>query len=296
MNKLNNKELKEILENKNEKNFKIFYEKYFHFIYSISFSILRNKENSEDVTQDICIKIWKMPKEKMPTTHETTWLYSVVKNATIEFLRKEKNTLELKDIYIANKEDEDIKNVIGIDSYNRIISKLDEKEQEIVSLKILSDLSFKEISKLLGIPIGTVQWRYYKALNTLKTLLTNLSMFILTFVVYIVNKRKSIKVKIEDEYKEEIENEQQNKIITEDSSEQNSSKQDSLQCEVKQNLENIQNNIQNENIILKEENNLKNDTYNNIILGFSTIFLTLTIIFTIIFIKHQQNGKKKTSK
>lgn len=42
------------------------------------------------------------------------------------------------------------------------------KVNEIVSLKILSNLTFAEIGKLLGESTNTVKWRYYKAIYALK--------------------------------------------------------------------------------------------------------------------------------
>ena len=43
--------------------------------------------------------------------------------------------------------------IIDKDAYNRIIKKLSPQEQEIVNLKILGDMKFKDISKLLNMPI-----------------------------------------------------------------------------------------------------------------------------------------------
>jgi len=40
-----------------------------------------------------------------------------------------------------------INKIIDRDSYNRLISKLDNKEKQIISLKILANLSFDEISR-----------------------------------------------------------------------------------------------------------------------------------------------------
>ena len=66
-----------------------------------------------------------------------------------------------------------------------------------ISSIIVSNLSFEEIGKLLKEPTGTIKWRYYKAGNTLKILLSNLGMFISTFVIGIktlFNKKVSDKV------------------------------------------------------------------------------------------------------
>lgn len=48
-------------------------------IYGIAFSILKNKEDSEDVVQIVFSKLYVLDKEKLPKEKEATWLYSVTK-------------------------------------------------------------------------------------------------------------------------------------------------------------------------------------------------------------------------
>ena len=56
-------------------------------------------------------------------------------------------------------------------------------KKEIVALKILSNFSFEEIGKFLNEPVETVKWRYYKAIYSLKAILGNLAMFIVSFII-----------------------------------------------------------------------------------------------------------------
>ena len=66
-------------------------------------------------------------------------------------------------------EEKNIENIIDNDKYNRIIDKLDKKEQEIVSLKILGQLSFKEIAKSIDKNCTTVSREiknHYVTVNT----------------------------------------------------------------------------------------------------------------------------------
>ena len=172
----------------------VLYNKYNRLVYGIAFSMLKNKEDSEDIVQIVFAKIFEMDKEKLPTNNETSWLYSLTKNETLNYLRKQKEDVNLDDIYYIAEEDEELSKIIEKDKYNRIISKLNEQEREIVSLKILSNMSFKEIALLLKMPIGTVQWKYYTALHTLKLLLGNISMFILGILIFIKGNTANIKI------------------------------------------------------------------------------------------------------
>ena len=132
------------------------YEKYKSLVYGVAFSVLKNKEDSEDIVQIVFFKIFKLEKEKLPTKNAATWLYSVAKNETLNFLKNKKEEFDIDELYYITSENKELNKIIEIDSYNKIIAKLPLNEQEIISLKILSGLPFKEISMMLGIPIGTV--------------------------------------------------------------------------------------------------------------------------------------------
>ena len=291
---INKKELHELFQGIKQGSrtaFEVLYKRYNQLVYKIAFSILKNKENSEDVMQNVFTKIFELPEIKLPDNKEASWLYTVTKNETITKLRKLKEDIDIDSIYNVSKDCKDIENIIDNDKYNRIIDKLDKKEQEIVSLKILGQLSFKEIAKLMNMPIGTVQWHYYKALDNIKILIGNMTMFIITTVLYLKN--KLIKVEMSQDIEE-------NHVIQEDSEEGEKTSQDSTeiseQLENEKN-ENVEENTQtSETIEIETINTSLNNIENKILLGSSTLFLILTIIFSIICIKYQQNKKKKASK
>ena len=167
----------------NKSIFEEFYSKYKKLVYGIAFSILKNKEDSEDITQIVFSKIYSLNTEKLPTKNYASWLYSLTKNETISYLRKKNNNINLDNIYDIKDYNNDIDNVIDEIEFNRLISKLNDTEKQIVTLKIIGGFSFDEIGKFLNLPSGTVKWKYYKSINSLKVLLGNLGMFIITFII-----------------------------------------------------------------------------------------------------------------
>lgn len=185
--KINKSELHTIFEgiiNNQKEEFELLYKKYNKLVYRIAFSILKNSESSEDIAQKVFMKIWKLDKQKLPTRAEASWLYSLTKNEALNYLRTQKEEINIEELYYIAKEDTELNEMIDTDYYNRVISRLNIDEQEIVSLKVISGLSFKEISKILNIPIGTIQWKYYKSMNTLKLVIVNLSMFIISIGLF----------------------------------------------------------------------------------------------------------------
>ena len=247
------------------------YKNYKELIINISFSIVKNRDLSEEIAQMVFMKIIKMDKSKLPTSNESSWIYTVTKNETIEYLRKQHNEIDIDDIYDIPNIKNEIDEIIDIDNFNTIIKCLDEKEKEIVSLKIISNFTFKEIAEILEIPIGTVQWKYYKAVHTLKIFISNLAMFVITFLIYIINAQT----------KNSFENMMEEDMV-----------QDSI--DIPNDLGDI---IIDSNISAgtKSESSLANIKHLGLI-SVCSIFLILTIIFGIIFAKFQQKRKKKTSK
>ena len=161
------------------------YKNYYRTIYGISFSILKNKEDSEEVIQNVLIKLLKVDKEKLPTKNELSWIYKVVKNASINYIKRQKKVVSIDDIYYVSKEDTEIEKLLDSDKFNRIISGLNNDEKEIVSLKIISELSFNEIAFITKQPEGTVKWKYYKALNTMKSIIGSLTMLSITTIIFV---------------------------------------------------------------------------------------------------------------
>ncbi len=266
------------------------YKRYNKIVYGIAFSILKNKEDSEDVVQKVFLKLHNIDERKLPKEKAGTWLYSVTKNEALTILRKKYDDISLENIYNCENANDEISDFIDKESYNKIISKLSEKEQKVVSLKILSNLTFEEISEVLGESINTVKWRYYKAIYTLKIALSNLGMFIITFILGIAT--------LKEQKKEEtiIKEEQNfdNNLIAEDT--EKTEKTENNKFNTNEVIQDNENTNSFENVVI-EDTNINITNYLSIgMFSISAIFLIITIIFTIFLAKHQLKGGKKTSK
>ena len=297
MKKINIEELKELfieIKHGNNIGFEKLYKKYRNLVYGIAFSLLKNRHDTEDIVQIVFTKIYSIDKNKLPVKNEASWLYSVTKNETLNFMKKKKDDISLEDIYEIPDNNNELIKLIDQDNYNRLISKLDNIEKEIVSLKILANFSFEEIGKLLNKPTGTIKWKYYKSINTLKLLLSNLSMFIITFLssVFAFKNGKKLSNTMDAEEKQEIVediNKEEVAPAPENNREEHKDKNELLEDQETEKQENI----------IVEDPIILNNTTNYLGIGLmsiSFIFLIITITFSIIFAKHQLNRRKKLSK
>ena len=283
MGKINEKELKELfmeIKDNNKIAFEKLYKHYNKLVYGIAFSIIKNKQDAEEIVQTVFTKIYTIDETKLPSKNESAWLYSVTKNETINFLKKKNNNISLDNVYEIEDMDDEISKIIDKDSYNRLISKLNDKEKEVVSLKILSNLSFDEIGEILNIPSGTAKWRYYKSINTLKILLSNLGMFVISFISSIIAFKNGAKSSYSAmQGTNHIDNFREDEELTENENESNI-----LDKEEKTE----------QNIIVETPVTSNNTNYIGIsLMGISIFFLIITITFSIILTKHQIKRKKK---
>ncbi len=161
------------------------YEAYIGYIYRIVYDILQSKENAEDVTSEFFIRLWDKAEQYKPGTGHRGYLATMARNMAIDFIRKyrrEELTALLQDIgdtqeeeaksksrlYSENTENEVEKNVIEEMSVQEALARLKPAERQIVSLKVLGELTFKEIAEIMEIPMGTVTWKYQNAIKKLR--------------------------------------------------------------------------------------------------------------------------------
>ena len=261
---------------------------YNSLITNISFSIVKDKNIAEEVSQMVYLKIMQIDSDKLPENNEFSWLYTTTKNQTIDYLKKQHNNVDVDSIEVTDA-DNKIDEVIDKDAFNNMLEGLEEQEKEIVSLKVLANLTFSEIGLMLNIPTGTVQWKYYKAISSLKIMLSNLAMFVVVFSLYI-NMAKKSNIEENDLEKDNTVETQENynNIIVEHHSD-NISIRDSLNSHLYADASDTSGAA---SLMSTWESSLIQVS----LFSLATIFLVISIIFVFIFIKHQQKKKHKSSK
>ena len=146
------------------------YEDYCPLIYSVVREILGNREDSEDVTSDFFIRLWDIADTYRTGKGHRAWLITIARNLAIDYLRKRKReslTAEIPDYLQAGESscEERMCQKLGLE---QALMTLKEEERQIVNLKIMGELTFREIASILKKPQGTVAWCYRTAIRKLK--------------------------------------------------------------------------------------------------------------------------------
>ena len=154
--------------------FLMFVETYKDRLVRHAFLRLGSLEDAEDIVQDVFVKIYAQ-KLFQKLENLEVYFYKTTMNACLDFMRREKTKFRVyQDFEAENKtvsENEAIQNLKLEEEFNRInkiLKTLPEEQAEVVRFRVIDELSFKEITKILGEPESTIKSRFQYAIKKLK--------------------------------------------------------------------------------------------------------------------------------
>jgi RNA polymerase sigma-70 factor (ECF subfamily) len=137
---------------------------------------LSEKENIEDIVQDVFISVFQNINNFDASLKFSSWIYRIAHNAFVNGLKRQKHSAILgldldtfvshtvyEDPVIEARELETMKKMI-----DQGLEKLTPKCREVIILHYLEELSYKEISDILQIPAGTVAVRVLRGKDALR--------------------------------------------------------------------------------------------------------------------------------
>lgn len=289
-------EIFELLKTNRKLGIEELYKNYSKLVFGVIYSILKNTDETEDVLQNVFIKIFKLDNEKLPTKSHLSWLYSVAKNETINYIKKHSKEKNYESLYEITDNDTEIEKVLDKEYFNKLIENLPPKQQEILSLKIISNLSFREIANILDMKIPAVQWHYYKSLNTLKLLLGNVITIFVGAFLYIKTRGLTERNEAEPEENDSVK-EKDEVAIDEKNTADNKSINQSTEPQEEYNRADSYTGKNDTIEITAQATGAAESSTNNIVsLGIIITTIIFVVTFSIFLIKRQIKLKKKLSK
>lgn len=151
--------------------------RYQNYVFTLTLRIVKNREDAEEVAQDIFIKAYKYLADFKGASKFTTWLYTIVNNICISFLRKKKleiHSLDNEKVFeIADSQDSGMRaNMVEqkskLSMVNDAISLLSGDDAQIITLYYKAEQSLEETAQILGIEVNTAKVRLHRARTRLK--------------------------------------------------------------------------------------------------------------------------------
>ena len=140
-------------------------DKYKNIAYNLALSIVKNKEDAKDITQDSLLKVLENIHKFRKASKFSTWLYRIVYNQSVGFIANKKQKyiqdyLQLVEpSYHLNFENRESK---FPDMY-KAINALDDNDRNIIMLFYLAEKSIKEIVQITGLSISNIKVILHRA-------------------------------------------------------------------------------------------------------------------------------------
>ncbi len=157
-------------------------------IYNLCFRTVGNQDDAEDMTQESFLKAWRYLSSFQFESAFSTWLYRLATNCCLDLLRSKKRrpTVSL----VSEDDDGEEQSFDPVDpapqpeealirkeeqaQLQEALDSLEDTQRQIITLRVVNDLSYTEIAEILDLKEGTVKSRLSRARENLRKKLLQL--------------------------------------------------------------------------------------------------------------------------
>jgi len=139
-----------------------------HWVHIMVNQIIKHREDSEDIAQDVFVKVYFSLKKFRFDSEFKTWLYRIIINRINNYFRKQKLLSWFGHELNEDITPEAIQTNQGEGKLFTLTSRLPAMQRNIVHLRIYQDLPFKTIGKILSISENSAKVSFHKAKQNLK--------------------------------------------------------------------------------------------------------------------------------
>lgn len=169
---------------KKEEAFRYLIESYGDRVHNTILSIIQNKEDTEDLTQEVFVEIYNSISKFKGESQLYTWVYRIATTKALDLLRKRKAKKRFAFITsIFSNEEEEMEigdfNHPGIIIENKerakilfdAMNKLSDNQKAAFTLSQIENLSYKEIAEVMKLSVSSVESLIFRAKSNLKKIL-----------------------------------------------------------------------------------------------------------------------------
>jgi RNA polymerase sigma factor (sigma-70 family) len=152
-------------------------ERYKSYVFTLTLRFTKNREDAEEVSQDIFIKAYRYLADFKGAAKFSTWLYTIVNTTCITFLRKKRldvqslddeRTFEIADSQDSGFRANQVEQKSRQNMVNQAIALLNPDDAEIITLFYKNEQSLEEIGQILGLEVNTAKVRLHRARTRLR--------------------------------------------------------------------------------------------------------------------------------
>jgi RNA polymerase sigma factor (sigma-70 family) len=156
------------------------YAAYGRLVYAVAHSVLRERGLAEEATQQTFLKAWRAAASVDPSRELGPWLATIAKRVSLDIYRRELRR-SARPLEVVPADDPAlvspafaVEDACDVWEVRRAVSLLPDDEREVVQAQHFEGLTHEQIAARLGIPMGTVKSRSYRAHRRLASALRHL--------------------------------------------------------------------------------------------------------------------------
>ena len=155
----------------------VLFERHHRALFHFFLRCTSNRELSEDLVQEVYFRILRYRHTYNPQHSFTAWMYQIARNAQMDQLQKRKpEVLPDEDLpSSAIRVDDKISRKQEVELLRRAMEMLPEDKREVLVMSRYQELKYEEIAQILGVEVGTVKVRVFRAVKALGQLYTELA-------------------------------------------------------------------------------------------------------------------------
>lgn len=140
-------------------------------LYRMAFSWCNNASLADDLVQDTILKALEKKHQLKDLKCFHAWVFRILNNAWLDYLRRRKPETGIDEQNLTCKDcpENSYETNLTIVSVRQAVTKLPVGQRSVITLVDLEGFSYKEVSEVLEIPVGTVMSRLSRARKSLET-------------------------------------------------------------------------------------------------------------------------------
>lgn len=172
-----------------ERGFSFFFKEFYAALCYFSYTIIKDKAAAEDIAEEAFIKLWERHSSFQNEANIKSFLYAIVRNASIDWLRQQKRRLaQSKEIiYLAEETESFIQQqIIEAETYREVVASLKilpPKCRQIFRMFYFEGKDYSQIAHELNLSINTIRVQKARALALLRQQLGTSLLFLATFAL-----------------------------------------------------------------------------------------------------------------
>ncbi|MEE9611294.1 MAG: RNA polymerase sigma factor [Desulfatiglandales bacterium] len=149
-------------------------------LYNFFLKLVGNREISEDLVQEVFLRILKHRKTYRGESKFTSWMYQIARNARVDYYRKRKLEVstdeeKMEPVSQDPMPTDDLETGQETALLRAALNRLPFKKREVLVLSRFHDMKYEEIAKVLNCPVSTVKVLVHRAIKDLRSIFYELS-------------------------------------------------------------------------------------------------------------------------